>query len=86
MQTFCGLKEIEVMVMELWQKCQLCVVEIHDFKKNAFISLPGKPRNETRNIRMCTSQSRITLHGWEEIGSITTELYCENQLCMIKIL
>ena len=26
MQTFCGLKEIGMMVMELWQKLQQCVM------------------------------------------------------------
>jgi len=39
-QSFCGLKEIGIMVMEFKNACNTCIIKFHDF---AFTSLPGKP-------------------------------------------
>ena len=42
-QTFCGVKEIGIMVMTRTRT--MCIIKIRDFKKFVSTSLPGKPLN-----------------------------------------
>jgi len=84
-QTFCGLKKIKMIIIELWKNPTMCnkwIIQNHEFKKMLLLLYQTNCSKEWgENWDECTPDEE------EALFSFCKEIWCsENQLCMIEIL